>query len=277
MDISKSIAVIGEGETEWFYFDSLRVACRYPFRIAPDMPQHSDIPHMAKMAEQYVARDYDIVVCLVDMDRLLANSKELETYRQIKAGSSKSILWIETNPCTEFWFLLHFMPELAVRHYETCDEVVSELQKYMPGYEKTVRYFRKTKLYEYLRSNGDISRAMNYADRLSELSEASPEDRIAYSQVHKVLSLLSRWAESYCGNDAIKSEFSERIGEVESKIVEFLVNAPDSDVKIISKAIGLKPSRTSDYLRRLLAAGEVQCTAGWRKTYRISNRNTSAL
>ena len=30
----KSIAIIGEGETEWFYFDSLRVACRYPFAFA---------------------------------------------------------------------------------------------------------------------------------------------------------------------------------------------------------------------------------------------------
>lgn len=27
--VSKSIAIIGEGETEWFYFDSLRVACRF--------------------------------------------------------------------------------------------------------------------------------------------------------------------------------------------------------------------------------------------------------
>ncbi len=26
----KSIAIIGEGETEWFYFDSLRVACMEP-------------------------------------------------------------------------------------------------------------------------------------------------------------------------------------------------------------------------------------------------------
>ena len=44
--VTKSIAIIGEGETEWFYFDSLRVACRYPFKVAPDFPQHSDIKHM---------------------------------------------------------------------------------------------------------------------------------------------------------------------------------------------------------------------------------------
>ena len=43
--VTKSIAIIGEGETEWFYFDSLRIACRYPFKVAPDFPQHSDINH----------------------------------------------------------------------------------------------------------------------------------------------------------------------------------------------------------------------------------------
>lgn len=36
--MTKSIAIIGEGETEWFYFDSLRVAYRYPFKVAPDFP-----------------------------------------------------------------------------------------------------------------------------------------------------------------------------------------------------------------------------------------------
>lgn len=272
MDIPKSIAVIGEGETEWFYFDSLRVACRYPFKIAPDMPQHSDIPHIAKMAEQYIAKDYDIVVCLVDMDRLLSNRKELEAYRQIKAKSSKNILWIETNPCTEFWFLLHFMPELAVRHYKTCDEVVADLQKYMPGYEKTIKYFSKTKLYEYLRDNGDIDAAVSHAAQLSALSEVSPEDRIAYSQIHQVLMLLSGWSASHRSNQEPKSEFRRRIGEVESKIVNFLTNSPNSDVKSISKAIGLRQSRTSDYLKNLIESSDIECCEGWKKTYRLVKR-----
>ena len=47
----KSIAIIGEGETEWFYFDSLRVACRYPFKLSPGFPQHADIGHILKMAK----------------------------------------------------------------------------------------------------------------------------------------------------------------------------------------------------------------------------------
>ena len=46
--VTKSIAIIGERETEWFYFDSLRVACRYPFKVAPDFPQHSDISYLIR-------------------------------------------------------------------------------------------------------------------------------------------------------------------------------------------------------------------------------------
>ena len=107
MAVKKSIAIIGEGETEWWYFETLRVACRYKFKVAPDFPQHSDIPHMAKLAEDYVKRETDYVVCLVDMDRLLRVPAEMATYQKLKKKSSRNVIWIETNPCTEFWFLLH--------------------------------------------------------------------------------------------------------------------------------------------------------------------------
>lgn len=81
MAVRKSIAIIGEGETEWWYFDTLRIVCRYKFKVAPNFPQHSDIPHMAKLAEDYVKRDTDYVVCLVDMDRLLSVPAEMATYQ----------------------------------------------------------------------------------------------------------------------------------------------------------------------------------------------------
>ena len=135
MAVKKSIAIIGEGETEWFYFDSLRIACRYPFKVAPDFPQHSDIPHMAKLAESYVRCETDYVICLVDMDRLMQNPKEMDTYLRIRKKSSRKIVWVETNPCTEFWFLLHFLPQLSVKHYDSYEQLIPELQRYMPGYE----------------------------------------------------------------------------------------------------------------------------------------------
>ena len=111
--VTKSIAIIGEGETEWFYFDSLRIACRYPFKVAPDFPQHSDINHILKLVESYLNKQYDYIVCLFDMDRLYQYPSEMQLYQRAKKEYSKKkytrkVMFVETNPCTEFWFLLHF-------------------------------------------------------------------------------------------------------------------------------------------------------------------------
>ena len=194
--VTKSIAIIGEGETEWFYFDSLRIACRYPFKVAPDFPQHSDINHILKLVESYLNKQYDYIVCLFDMDRLYQYPSEMQLYQRAKKEYSKKkyagkVMFIETNPCTEFWFLLHFLPNVACRRYESYDQLLPELQKYMPGYEKTKRYFIRTKLYKYLTENGNLERTMLNSEKLCQLCKESPEDLKAYSEVHKVINLLN--------------------------------------------------------------------------------------
>ena len=196
--MKKSIAIIGEGETEWFYFDSLRVACRYPFRLAPDFPAHSDIDHLLKLSKAKVKEGYDYVVCLLDMDRLNNVTAEMKKYRAFKSKKENSgIMFIETNPCTEFWFLLHFLPQLQVKHYSSYEQLLPELQKYMPGYEKTKRYFIRTNLYKYLTENGDLERAMSNSEKLCQLCHDSPEDLKAYSEIHEVIELLNKSKFSY--------------------------------------------------------------------------------
>lgn len=264
MAVKKSIAIIGEGETEWFYFDSLRIACRYPFKVAPDFPQHSDIPRMAKLAESYVRCETDYVICLVDMDRLLQNPKEMDTYLRIRKKSSRKIVWVETNPCTEFWFLLHFLPQLSVKHYDSYEQLIPELQRYMPGYEKTVRYFRKIKLYNYLTENGDLQRALSYAKELSRLSEATPEDKIAYTQMHRVFELIASMNEDETYNKTIKTEGQIPIGEKLQDIIDFIANNGKSDLKSISKATGLKVSRARDYLKMLVDKGLLEVEGNYK-------------
>ena len=178
--VTKSIAIIGEGETEWFYFDSLRVACRYPFKVAPDFPQHSDINHMLKLVESYLNKQYDFIVCLFDMDRLYQYPSEMQLYQRAKNEYSKKkyagkVMFVETNPCTEFWFLLHFLPNVVCRRYESYEQLLPELQKYMAGYEKT-------------------KRAMANSEKLCQLCQESPEDLKAYSEIHKVVKLLNNLA-----------------------------------------------------------------------------------
>lgn len=189
----KSIAIIGEGETEWFYFDSLRSHCRYQFKIAPDFPQHADIAHFIKMAQQYASEGYDKIVCLIDMDRILANATEMNTYHTIRTKTEKAydnIEFIETNPCTEFWFLLHFLPTLQRKYYSSYRDLEAELRLYMPGYEKTKRYFQRTKLYHYLAVHGNLELAKSNSKRLCEIASQNATDMMAYSQIYKVFDII---------------------------------------------------------------------------------------
>ena len=180
--------------------------------------------------------------------------------------------WIETNPCTEFWFLLHFLPQLSTKHYETCDDVLPDLQRYMPGYEKTARYFKKNNLYKYLTEHGDLQRAIGYAKELTRLSESTPEDKIAYSQMHKVFELIASMdAEEPDKNDS-KTENRNRNEGNRRHIIDFIADNEISDSKSVSKAIGLKPSRTRDYLKQLVEEGVLEIDGEYKnRKYKIKN------
>lgn len=156
-------------------------------------PQHADIDHILKLAKTKLSEGYDYVICLIDMDRLYEKPAEMKKYQSFKSRKeNRDIMFIETSPCTEFWFLLHFLPDNAVRHFQNYDQLIPELRKYMPGYEKTKHYFIRTKLYDYLRDNSSIERAKDNEEKLSLLSKESPEDKIAYSEIYKVIDLLNK-------------------------------------------------------------------------------------
>jgi hypothetical protein len=129
------------------------------------------------------------------MDRLHRFPSEMQLYQRAKKKYSakkyaERVIFIETNPCTEFWFLLHFLPNVVCRRYDSYEQLLPELQKYMPEYEKTKRYFKRTNLYKFLTENGDLERAIQNSEKLCLLSEKTPEDLIAYSEVYKVIELL---------------------------------------------------------------------------------------
>jgi predicted HTH transcriptional regulator len=144
----------------------------------------------------------------------------------------------------------------------------------MPGYEKTARYFRKNNLYKYLTEHGDLQRALTYAEELSRLSEATPEDKIAYSQMHRVFNLIaSMEAEDTDKNDS-KSGKLNRSNENRRQIIDFIANEGISDSKSISKAIGLKPSRTRDYLKQLVDEGILEPEGEYKsRKYKIKKYN----
>ena len=47
----KSIAIIGEGLTEYRYVDDMRTTERYRFSLVPGIPKHSDLDDIVNLAK----------------------------------------------------------------------------------------------------------------------------------------------------------------------------------------------------------------------------------
>ncbi len=148
-----AVAVLGEGLTEREYFKSLKKHNNLPFKFKPEIPKHSDIQSIISKAKE-LREIFDIVFCIIDMDRLLANPKEKRRYYELKS-KNKELIFIENNPCFEIWFLLHF--EFSTRGYTSCDSLVKILKKYIIDYSKAENYLAKKDLFFYLQNKLTIA------------------------------------------------------------------------------------------------------------------------
>ena len=172
--VRKSIAIIGEGLTEYRYVDDMRTTERYRFSLVPGIPKHSDIDDIVNLAKERVYAGYDYVLCLIDMDVIEGNHDKMEHYRSLKKDNPK-IIFVESSPCTEYWFLMHYMPGPSSKEYADYDAVAQELKKHIPNYEKTEAFFNKTHIYRELKEKGDMVKAIELSRELDKLHATEPE------------------------------------------------------------------------------------------------------
>lgn len=145
----KKAAIVGEGESEFYYFSHLRDTKKYNFKLTPDLPKHtkSDYESIFKRADKLKNDGYDMVFCVIDYDTILeekqkGNANYIQKYEKAKKELEKKdeIFIIETMPCLEYWFLLHYTT-YSTRVYLSYKAVVPVLKKYLPNYDKTEKYF----------------------------------------------------------------------------------------------------------------------------------------
>ena len=191
-EIRKSYAIIGEGITEFFYFDGFRntekdLLKKYNITLKPDKPKHPDYSDI--MAKTLLTKEFDVVFCLIDMDYIHADNVRKQAYAKEKSSCIKpyknAIYFIESNPAFEFWLLLHFV--FTDRQFRNCDEVIAELKKNgrLEKYEKSIEYFSKSNLYLQLKDK--LESAMNNARSIS-IDINNPHT--SYSRVFEVFEEL---------------------------------------------------------------------------------------
>ena len=93
---------------------------------------------------------------------------------------------------------------------------------------------------------------------------------IAYSQMHLVFELRKSMNEEESDKNEQKTEIGNRNEENRRQIVDFIADNEISDPKSVSKAIGLKPSKTRDYLKQLVDEGVLEIEGEYKnRKYKI--------
>lgn len=193
--IQKSYAIIGEGITEYFYFDGLRnyekdLLKKYNITLKPDKPKHPDYKDIVNKAKVLIEKEFDVVFCLIDMDYISTDAVRKLSYAKEKAKCIKqygnSIWFIESNPAFELWLLLHFL--YSDRVFRNCEEIVSELKKSgrLENYTKSQDYFIRNELYCQLKNRLDT--AMKHSKQLEEKRNNSLAQ--SYTDIYKVIEEL---------------------------------------------------------------------------------------
>lgn len=188
------VAIVGEGETEWYYFNNMKHVEKFRFEVKPDLPKHSDYMTIINTARRKRDEGYDLVFCVLDMDRIISNSTEYNGYisEKSKTKKNKNIEFIETMPCIELWFLLHFIEPYSNRIYLNYDQIIPVLKTHFKDYDKTEKFLKGIRLYEYLTEQGDIEKASNFAKRLLIDKKSNGNKFFNYTLMEELISKLKR-------------------------------------------------------------------------------------
>ena len=90
-------------------------------------------------------KDFDKVFCVFDKDKHTTFQGAIDKIQSNRLKGRTKIHAVFSVPCFEFWLLLHF--DYTTRQYEAplnqsnCELVISDLQKYIPGYKKGLKIF----------------------------------------------------------------------------------------------------------------------------------------
>ena len=195
--IKDSIAVIGEGLTEFYYFNSLKDDFRQ-INIKPSYPKHSTgLDYLEQEVDKAVDAGYSLVICVIDMDNK-KEGKEKHEYEKFKnrmngvheikkSDCQYEIRFIENERCTEIFFLFYFA--YATRCFQNQPELLKALNKKCV-YEKTEEFFKKHSLHQYFeKSGGDFKKALRNAAQSMKEKEESGRD-YTYSQMAELFEAL---------------------------------------------------------------------------------------
>ena len=177
------ITVIGEGLTERWYFEHLRVIKGYRYDCKPRFFAHQSYEEMQKLIE-WVLQNGGIAVCVCDADITRTNEKRNKKFQDMKAHYAQNarVLICDSMPSIEFWFLIHYMN--TCKYFKDSSAVIRALKKFIPGYEKTGSFLEKLSWVADLCADSQLKEACERAAMMK------PGDE-SYSEIYHAINLFT--------------------------------------------------------------------------------------
>jgi hypothetical protein len=176
------IYIIGEGITEQYYFLHLKKLFGFHCTIKPRFFGNTSIVGMKAKIEELLRGDI-FVICVFDLDVSMHNESERKKLEllQNKYRKNKNLLFCNSLPSIEYWFLLHY--ENTNHHFNDSKAVEDVLRKYIRNYEKTAQFLEKEKWVFDLCSEDKLNKAAERSKRFG-LGNGS------YTNVNEAIDIL---------------------------------------------------------------------------------------
>ena len=178
----KVIHIVGEGQTELFYFSHLKRLLGYRYSISPRLFENNSIEKIEKKIKELLDEDV-FVICVFDADvsrRSEAENKKMTTLKK-KYEKNANVILCDSLQSIEYWFLLHF--EDTCRHFQDSAATERALKRYLPYYDKSRKYLEKDAWVKEMLADDKLQKACNLAKKY--------EGRDSYSRIYKAIEKIS--------------------------------------------------------------------------------------
>ena len=201
-----TVKIYCEGFTEWYYFEWLRTNNRFKFSMEPDVPKNSRSSYKQnlKLIDKELRKNpqerADAIFLVIDTDTLVKNKAQYAIYQETKEKYKRQgVLFIESHPCIELWFLYHLMDKFARTNFETYEALRPAIENVLPKYEKTARYYQKNTDFRdsILKNTANREKAIDFSIKACRY-EPIDDEVSNYTEVFKAIHffrLLQKFAE----------------------------------------------------------------------------------
>lgn len=178
------IYIVGEGITEQYYFSHIKKLFGFHCTIKPRFFGNTSIAEMKKRIEELLRGDIS-VICVFDADVAVHNESERKNLEQLqnRYRKNKNLLFCNSLPSIEYWFLLHH--EHTNRYFKDAKAAETALKKHISDYEKTVQFLEKEKWVKDLCAEDRLNQALKRA-------ENSEDGNGSYTNVNRAFDILIR-------------------------------------------------------------------------------------